>query len=56
MKKYNVYISGCDDDITVEMELTPSQLKTIELLESKVSEISVGGCQPTMEVTLKGER
>jgi hypothetical protein len=48
--KYKISIDGCDDSTEVVLDLTKSQVKVIEELAEKASEVSTYGCMPTIAI------
>lgn len=49
MKTY-VKVSGCDDETSAVVDLTPKQAEGIRLVSDAINANSSSGCQPTMQV------
>lgn len=50
MKKYKIFVSGCDDSTEVVLKLTDEQVEFVKGLADEVTKASSYRCQPTMEI------
>jgi hypothetical protein len=53
IKTFTVYLHGCDDTTSFDMDLTKEELKLIVKLQMLSQEKSRYACQPVLEVELK---
>lgn len=51
LKKYTLYLVGCDDVSKIYINLTDSEYKLFLLLEEKTNEL-FGWCQPTIWISV----
>lgn len=49
-RKYEITVSGCDDQTTVHMELSAQEYELIDRLADLISTRSEYGCMPVMYV------
>jgi hypothetical protein len=48
--KYRITVSGCDDETTVDLDMTGAEVAFAEKLAEAVTEASEYSCQPKMRV------
>jgi hypothetical protein len=48
--KYRITVTGCDDDNTVDLDLTDAEVTFAKRLAEALTEASQYGCQPRMRV------
>ena len=49
-RKYEITVTGCDDETTVHMELSDQEYELIDRLADLISTRSTYSCMPVMEI------
>ena len=49
-RKYEITVTGCDDETTVHMELSAQEYELIDRLAELISTRSAYSCMPVMEI------
>ena len=49
-RKYEITVTGCDDETTVHMELSDQEYELIDRLADLISTRSAYSCMPVMEI------
>lgn len=49
-RKYEITVTGCDDQTTVHMELSAQEYELIDRLADQISTRSAYSCMPVMEI------
>ena len=51
MKKYQIYVDGCDDDTTIYEDLTEEEYEFLNKIAQKITKTSRSRCMPRMTIT-----
>lgn len=49
-RKYKITVYGCDDDTSIEIELSYDEFQIIRIVADLITEASEYRCMPTMEI------
>ena len=49
-RKYEITVTGCDDETTVHMELSDQEYELIDRLADMIYDSSAYSCMPVMEI------